>query len=105
MALWVLPHMVHMMCVSRGVEPTEKGMESTNATVGARLAFVLAKQPDVSSNGWPMTVGESIIASPPTATTLAFWTLEALNPPLCAAASLSPRARFPACSTPEFVSR
>ena len=105
MALWDLPHMVYMMCASRDVAPTETCMESTSATVGARLAFVLAKQPDVSSNGWPMTVGESIIASPPTATTLALLSFEALTPPLCAVASLSPRARFPACSTPEFVSR
>jgi len=92
-----------MLYVLRGGGPAETGMESTSATVGARLACFLAKRRDVI--GWPSTVSASITASPPTATTLAFLNLEALRHPLCAAASLSPRARFPACSTPEFVSR
>ena len=93
--------MVHIMYALRGGGPTDTGVESTSSTVRARLAFVLAKRRDVSfsDGGLPMTVGASLIASPPSATTLAFFTFEALRFPLCVAASLSPRARFPAWST------
>ena len=61
MALWELPHMVHMMYALRGGEPPDTGMDSTSTNTGmdsTSAAFVLAKRRDVTIGGWPMTVGD-----------------------------------------------